>query len=166
MRAFPALRRPRTSALLLLLVASICSWSLTGCGGSDGGSGSGGTTVSVDIGEPATATSAPATSATTATTTATTGAPVGLADPHEAAKRLYDAWKANDKVTAATVAEASAVESMWQTVPGDYALYNNCNTGEFGSSACLYRGDAGTIQFAMEQRGALWVVVEAVFSAV
>ena len=165
MRAFPALRRPRTSALLLLLVASICSWSLTGCGGSDGGSGSGGTTVSVDIGDPATATSAPATSATTATT-ATTGAPVGLADPHEAAKRLYDAWKANDKVTAATVAEASAVESMWQTVPGDYALYNNCNTGEFGSSACLYRGDAGTIQFAMEQRGALWVVVEAVFSAV
>ena len=164
MRAFPALRRPRTSALLLLLVASICSWSLTGCGGSDGGSGSGGTTVSVDIGDPATATSAPATSATTATT-ATTGAPVGLADPHEAAKRLYDAWKANDKVTAATVAEASAVESMWQTVPGDYALYNNCNTGEFGSSACLYRGDAGTIQFAMEQRGALWVVVEAVFSA-
>ena len=164
MRAFPALRRPRTSALLLLLVASICSWSLTGCGGSDGGSGSGGTTVSVDIGDPATATSAPATSATTATT-ATTGAPVGLADPHEAAKRLYDAWKANDKVTAATVAEASAVESMWQTVPGDYALYNNCNTGEFGSSACLYRGDPGTIQFAMEQHGALWVVVEAVFSA-
>ncbi len=163
MRAFPALRRPRTSALLLVLVASICSWSLTGCGGSDGGSGSGGTTVTVDIGEPATATSAPATSATT--TTATTAAPVGLADPHEAAKRLYDAWKANDKVTAATVAEASAVESMWQTVPGDYALYNKCNTGEFGSSACLYRGDAGTIQFAMEQRGALWVVVEAVFSA-
>lgn len=164
MRAFPALRRASNSALLLVLVASICSWSLTGCGGDDGGSGSGGTTVSVDIGEPATATSAPATSATTATT-ATTPAPVGLADPHEAAKRLYDAWKANDKVTAATVAEASAVESMWQTVPGDYALYNKCNTGEFGSSACLYRGDAGTIQFAMEQRGALWVVVEAVFSA-
>ena len=51
-----------------------------------------------------------------------------------------------------------------QPAPGDYALYNKCNTGEFGQSSCLFRGDAGTIQFNMRQHGATWVVSMAVFS--
>lgn len=143
------------------LAALVCAVALGACG-DDGSSDSGGassTTRPVAIGDSATvtATTAPATSSTVP-------APVGRPDPHEAAKVLYDAWKAGDRTTAATVADPMAVDGMWQTAPGDYALYNQCNTGEFGSSACLYRGDAGTIQFAMEQRATAWVVVEAVFS--
>lgn len=152
----------------LLLAAALCLVPLAACGddgGGSGGKGDGAQKPTVDVGATATVTVAttPTTTPTTPTTTAP-AAPVGRPDPHEAAKVLYDAWKASDRVTAATVADSTAVDSMWQTAPGDYKLYNKCNTGEFGSSACLYRGAPGTIQFAMEQRDTAWVVVEAVFS--
>jgi hypothetical protein len=53
---------------------------------------------------------------------------------------------------------------MWATAPGDYTLYTTCDSGEFGTSTCLYRGNPrslGTIDFNMEKRGALWVVIDA-----
>ena len=89
---------------------------------------------------------------------------MGLPGQEETAKRLYDAWFANDKVTAASVADPAAIEAMWQTARGDYSLYNKCSTGEFDTSGCLYRGNLGTIQFDLEKRGANWVVAGAFFS--
>jgi len=74
------------------------------------------------------------------------------------AQKLYDAWKANDKATAATVADPSAIDNIWRAAPGDYALYNSCSTGEFDTSGCLFRGNAGTIQIDLEKRGTNWVV--------
>jgi hypothetical protein len=134
---------------------------LAGCGSDDDGGGTAKSQTSASVGDAVTVTA----SSTTAPTTATTVAgPVGTPEPHAAAQTLYDAWKAGDKARAATVAVPEAVAGVWAAAPGDYALYNECNTGEFGSSACLYRGDPGTIQFAMEQQGSAWVVVEAVFS--
>lgn len=147
---------PRTVAALGLGVAIL----LAGCGSDDGGGDAGKPQTSASVGDAATVTA----SSTTAPTSTTVAGPAGTPEPHAAAQTLYDAWKAGDKARAATVAVPEAVAGVWAAAPGDYALYNECNTGEFGSSACLYRGDAGTIQFAMEQHGTSWVVVEAVFS--
>jgi hypothetical protein len=56
---------------------------------------------------------------------------------------------------------------MWATKPGDYHLYTECDSGEFGTSGCLYRSEAtkDTIQFNMEKRGNGWVILDAVYSA-
>ena len=34
-----------------------------------------------------------------------------------------------------------AIDAMWQTARGDYSLYNQCSTGEFDTSGCLFRGN-------------------------
>jgi hypothetical protein len=130
---------------------------LGGCGSS----GEGGSTT-VSLAPPATATAPEATTTTAAATTlpATTGLP----GQEETVKRLYDAWFANDRVTAASVADPAAIDAMWQTARGDYSLYNKCSTGEFDTSGCLYRGNLGTIQFDLEKRGGNWVVAGAYFS--
>jgi hypothetical protein len=114
-----------------------------------------------------TTTAAPTTEATptTPTTPTTEPTPLGLFSPEESAQALYDAWKADDRATAATLAEPAAVEGQWATAPGDYAVYNQCDSGEFGTSGCLFRGSGGTIQYTMEQREDRWVVVSAFFSA-
>jgi hypothetical protein len=123
-------------------------------------------TVEAEVGDAATVTSSTTAAETTAPeTTPTTAAPVGAASPEEAAATLYTAWKAGDPATASTVAEPTAVEAMATVAPGDYALYNRCNTGEFGQSSCLYRADQGTIQFSMDDRDGAWVVTTAIFSA-
>ena len=102
----------------------------------------------------------------TETTVATTvpAAPTGLPEQEAAAVKLYDAWYADDRVTAATVADPAAVEAMWQTARGDYSLYNQCSTGEFDTSGCLFRGANGTIQIDLEKRGDNWVVAGAFYS--
>ena len=150
------------AASRLLVVAALVTV-LAACSQS---SNSGGQTK---LGSPATVTT-PASSATTSSTSTVapaTTAPklVGQPTPDAAAQRLYDAWKANDKTTAATVATPDALAGMWATAPGDYALYNHCDSGEFGTSGCLFRAPAtyATIQFNMERRGATWVVLDAVY---
>lgn len=117
-------------------------------------------------------TTAPATTTTTteATTTAaettTTLALAGAAHPADAAAVVYAAWKANDQALAKRVATPEAVFGMWATKPGDYRLYTECDSGEFGTSGCLYRSEAtkDTIQFNMEKRGDGWVVLDAVYA--
>jgi len=129
-----------------------------------------GSDVTARIGEPAvverpsTTTSATTATSSTVSVTTTSIVPPGLPAPDQAADALYAAWKAGDRQAAAAVAEPTAVDQIFAAAPGDYALYNKCNTGEFGQSSCLFRGDAGTIQFNMRQHGATWVVSMAVFS--
>ena len=150
----------RSSALVVAL--AIGALALAGCSGSSDGASGGGTKV----GDAATLQST--TTATAPSTTAgptTTAAPIGLFSPEETVRKLYDAWKADDKATAATLAEPDAVAMMWQTAPGDYSLYNHCDSGEFGDSGCLFRGNNGTIQFTAERRGDRWVIIQAFYSA-
>jgi hypothetical protein len=111
-------------------------------------------------------TTTPTTAPTTAATTTAPAAPVGLFSPGESAQALYDAWKADDRATAATLALPEAIEGQWATAPGDYAVYNQCDSAEFDTSGCLYRGAGGTIQYTMEKAdGDRWVVVSVFFSA-
>jgi len=131
-------------------------------------------TVDAEIGDPATVESsstapeddAGSTAApeTTPETTPTTAAPVGAPEPEESAATYYMAWKAGDPALASTVAEPAAVDAMDTIAEGDYSLYNRCNTGEFGQSSCLYRGNPGTIQFAMAETDGNWVVTTVFFS--
>ena len=67
-------------------------------------------------------------------------ATTGLGAPIDSAQRLYDAWKADDRFTAGTVAEANAVEGMWATAPGDYAQYSGCDSAEFDTSMVAPEG--------------------------
>lgn len=175
---------PRPLVRRSTLIAATCALTLvssvSGCGSSSDGSAPKGP---AEIGDAATAdqtmtTNAddpPATTTTTVpkpTTTTTTSAPtttkapvaMGADTPEATAQRLYDSWKAGDRAGAATVAQTAAVDGIWATAPGDYALYNQCDSGEFGTSGCLFRGNGGTIAFTMTQQGDLWIVTEAVFS--
>jgi hypothetical protein len=108
------------------------------------------------------------TTTTTAVTTteATTTVPklVGLPDQEAVANKLYDAWVADDKATAATVADPVAIDAIWLAKKGNYSLYNSCSTGEFDTSGCLFRGNEGTIQIDLEKRGDNWVVAGAFYA--
>lgn len=170
----PPLRRLAYLAVAAaLLVAAGCSKS---DGGSDGTVGAGDTRPR--IASPATVdqtttAAGPATPSTASTTTtgvtvpppATPPPPTGEASPRAAADRLYETWKAGDRPSALVVATPEAVDGIWATAPGDYVLYNDCDSAEFDTSGCLFRGDSGTIQFTMERQGQAWVVIEALFSA-
>ncbi len=149
----------RSSALSAVVLAATLA--LAGCSGSSGGDAG-----PTDVGD-AVAVDSTTTAATTtaAPTTTAPPAPIGLFSPQESVQKLYDAWKADDRATAATLAEPTAVEGQWATAPGDYSLYNKCDSGEFGTSGCLFRGNGGTIQYTAEKRGDRWVVIQAFFSA-
>jgi hypothetical protein len=113
--------------------------------------------------DPTTTTASTAPATTTTAPIATTGSDT----PEHAAQALYDAWKAGDKAGAGAVATQEAVDGIWKTAPGDYSLYNKCDTAEFGGSStsgCLFRGMSGTIQFSMQRQGDFWVVVQAFFA--
>ena len=157
-------RRPAVATFVILAAAALV---LGGCS-SDKKSSGPTTTAKVEIGQAATVTSGAKTSKTTTSTatTATTAVagPTGTPGADQAAAALYAAWKGGDRTAAGTVADPVAVEGIFAATPGDYALYNKCNTGEFGSAECLYRGSGGTIQFRMTQRGPNWVVASAFFS--
>ncbi|MGN6694480.1 MAG: hypothetical protein ACTHN0_09895 [Aquihabitans sp.] len=149
--------RPSTRAVAATLIAAAIGIIAPACSSSSDGAKPATTTAA----EPTT-TTAPTTTA--APTTTVPAAPVGLPDQEAVAQKLYDAWKANDKATAATVADAAAIDNMWRAAPGDYSLYNSCSTGEFDTSGCLFRGNPGTIQIDLEKRGDNWVVAGAVWS--
>lgn len=89
---------------------------------------------------------------------------IGSETPQGAMEQLYGAWRSGDRDNALVVAETPAVDGIWQAPEGDYALYRGCDTGEFDTTGCLYRGDPGTIQFEMENRDGRWIVVMATFS--
>ena len=131
------------------------------CSSSSGGSGPAKVSDDAATVDKPTTTVAPTTTAAPSTTLPV---PTGLPDQEAAAKKLYDAWFANDKVTAATVADLIAIDAMWKTAKGDYSLYNHCSTGEFDTSGCLFRGNNGTIQIDLEKRGDNWVVAGAFYS--
>ncbi|MCB1041042.1 MAG: hypothetical protein R2701_07425 [Acidimicrobiales bacterium] len=148
-------------ALRTIVIVGALGAIAVGCGGSSEGKAD----TQVDSSAAtldATTTDAATTSAVPETTT--TLAPVGLPNQDDVATRLYDAWVANDKVTAATVADPAAVEAMWLAAPGSYYLYNHCSSGEFDTSGCLFRGNPGTIQIDLEKRGENWVVSGAFYS--
>jgi hypothetical protein len=156
--------RPSTRAVAATLVAAAIGILAPACssGGSDRT-----TDTKAEISESAATldktTTTEATTTTAATTTVPAG-PVGLPDQEAVATKLYDAWVADDKVTAATVADPAAIDAMWQAARGDYSLYNSCSTGEFDTSGCLFRGAPGTIQIDLEKRGDNWVVAGAFYS--
>jgi len=112
-----------------------------------------------------TTTKAPAT--TTAPVATTAPAPVGAATPADATAALYAAFQAGDKAAAAKVAEQPAIDAVFAAVPGPYEPYRGCDTGEFGTSGCLYRDRSTnhTIQFDLEKVGDAWVVQTAFYSA-
>jgi hypothetical protein len=156
--------RPSTRAVAATLIAAAIGILAPAC--SSGGSDSARDTTAKVSDEAATLDKTTTTEATTTTAPATTvpPAPVGLPDQEAVATKLYDAWIADDKVTAATVADPAAIEAMWQAAKGDYSLYNSCSTGEFDTSGCLFRGAPGTIQIDLEKRGDNWVVAGAFYS--
>jgi hypothetical protein len=156
--------RPSTRAVAATLIAAAIGILAPAC--SSGGSDSVRDTTAKVSDRAATLDKTTTTEATTTTTVATTvpAAPVGLPDQEAVATKLYDAWIADDKVTAATIADPAAIDGMWQAAKGDYSLYNSCSTGEFDTSGCLFRGAPGTIQIDLEKRGDNWVVAGAFYS--
>jgi hypothetical protein len=150
-------RRALTGVVAPALVAALL---LAGC--SDSGTDEAEPTELADAASVEQTTSTEAT--TTAPETTTTVAPVGMGTPIEAATRLFDAWIADDRVTAATVAEPAAVDGIWAGTKGDYGQYSGCDSAEFDTSGCLFRGAPGTIQFSMARRGDAWVVTSAIYS--
>lgn len=156
---------------MVLMVGGLTLTAFTGCTADDAtNDADAGPEVTAQIGDAATAvptTGGPTTTASTPTTPPTVDTvpgPAGTPEPQQAADALYAAWKAGDRVAAGTVAEPIAVDGVFAAAPGDYQLYNKCNTGEFGQSSCLFRGDPGTIQFNMKQIDGSWVVTGAIFS--
>jgi hypothetical protein len=145
--------RPSTRAVAATVIAAAIGILAPACssGGSDAASDT--TTSSAP-----TTTEAPVTTAAPVETTAAPAAPVGLPGQEEVAQKLYDAWIADDEVTAATVADPMAIDNLWRAPKGEYSLYNQCSSGEFDTSGCLFRGAGGTIQIDLEKRGENWVV--------
>ncbi|MCU1372016.1 MAG: hypothetical protein JWO77_3210 [Ilumatobacteraceae bacterium] len=151
--------RPSTRAVAATLIAAAIGILAPACssGGSDAAKGT--TTAVVKA-----TTTTGAVTTTGAATTAAPAAPTGLPDQEAAATKLYDAWVADDRVSAATVADQAAIDNIWPAAKGDYSLYNSCSTGEFDTSGCLFRGANGTIQIDLEKRGGNWVVAGAFWS--
>lgn len=114
-----------------------------------------------------TSTSTTAVPASTTTTTTAKATPVGVPELETAARRLYDAWVANDRAAAATIADPAAIDAVFAAPKGTYELYRGCDTGEFGTGGCLFRNRANnnTIQIDLEKRASGWVVSGAFFSA-
>jgi hypothetical protein len=159
--------RPSTRAVTATLVAAAIGLLAPACSSGSGSDSGKDAEVEVTGGTPverATTTTTTAAEGETTVPTTAPAAPAGLPDQEAAAKKLYDAWFADDKVTAATVADPLAIDAMWQTARGDYSLYNQCSTGEFDTSGCLFRGNLGTIQIDLEKRGDRWVVAGAFYS--
>ena len=156
--------RTRRFATLALVVASAASAIITGaCTKSDPES-KGPTKLGPAV--TVTSTSTTAVPAST-TTTPAAKAPVGMPDGETAARRLYDAWVANDRAAAATIADPAAIDAVFAAPKGTYELYRGCDTGEFGTGGCLFRNRANnnTIQIDLEKRATGWVVSGAFFSA-
>ncbi|CAN5420002.1 hypothetical protein BH10ACT1_BH10ACT1_10540 [soil metagenome] len=133
-----------------------------GCSGSsDGQQASTSGTVAT------TTTVAPTTATTVPPTTTTALEPVGAATPADATAALYAAFQAGDRAAAAKVAGQPAIDAIFAAVPGPYEPYRGCDTGEFGTSGCLYRDRSTnhTIQFDLEKVGDAWVVQTAFYSA-
>lgn len=153
--------RPSTRAVAATLVAAALGILAPAC---SSGSSDATKDTKVSIGDGATVEQTTTTAAETTVAATVPAAPTGLPEQEAAAVKLYDAWFADDRVTAATVADPAAVDAMWQTARGDYSLYNQCSTGEFDTSGCLFRGANGTIQIDLEKRGDNWVVAGAFYS--
>ncbi len=156
--------RPSTRAVAATLVAAAIGLLAPACSsGGDDAARDKTATVS-DSAARVDKTTTTAEAATTAPPTTAPAAPIGLPDQEAVATTLYDAWIADDKVTAATVADQAAIDAIWPAAKGDYSLYNSCSTGEFDTSGCLFRGNNGTIQIDLEKRGDNWVVAGAFYS--
>jgi cytoskeletal protein RodZ len=108
-----------------------------------------------------TSTSSSSTSSSTSTSTSTTAssstssttAPVTPADPQAYAEALFSAWQADDRATAATVADQAAIDSLFATPSSEAAAYqfSGCQ-GAAGSIFCTWTR-AGA-QLAMTVRDA------------
>lgn len=125
-----------------------------GCSGSSG-STEATTTIPVATTHPATTLPATTTLPTRATGSAATGA--------DAAAVLVAAWQDDDRAKAATIADAIAVEGMWET-PREMITLRSCSTDDsLPEGGCFYRTDSGTVQVNTEKRAAGWVVSSAIY---
>ena len=160
----PVLRRVALAALAVGLSVG----ALGACSDDDGDGDAGSADGTAEVGGATSITSAPEGdgSSTTDATSTTTDEPylIGSEEPATAAGQIYGAWKSDDKDNAKVVAEPAAIDALWAVPAGDYTPYRGCDTGEFDTSGCLFRGDPGTIQFELEQRNDRWIVTSVVFS--
>lgn len=163
----PARRLASLALVMALPVGAIA------CGSNSDGEPESGTDIgdAVTLDASSTTTTAPPTTVRTAappTTAAptTVAEPVGVPEAAAAATKLYDAWVAGDRATAATIADPAAVEGIFAAVPGPYELYRDCDTGEFDTGGCLFRDRStnNTIQVDLEKRESGWVVSGTFFS--
>lgn len=146
-------RRGLTVCTLTVLLA------VAGCASSSSGTSAPGTTRRLSS-----TSEAPAT--TIAATTTTVLATAGEASSDQAAAILVDAWRNDDRVRAAQVADSAAVEGMFAT-PDPEAWLRGCNldSEEFGEGRCIYRTETGALTLDTERRGDVWVVVNADWQA-
>lgn len=106
-------------------------------------------------------TTVPTTSAPT--TTLPVRATGSAATGADAAAVLVAAWQDDDRAKAATIADATAVEGMWET-PRETITWRGCSTDDtLPEGGCFYRTDSGTVQVNTEKRAAGWVVSSAIY---
>jgi len=93
------------------------------------------------------------TSSTSSTSTTSSTTPTTPADPQAYAETLFSAWAADDRATAATVADQTAIDSLFATPSSEAAAYqfSGCQ-GAAGSIFCTWTR-AGA-QLAMTVRDA------------
>ncbi len=160
----PRRRVRRAGAGPLVAVVLVVAVLVAGCSSKQSDAGA----DEPSVGSAATVDASSTTTTTTAPTTTTTTSPpaVGKPDARDVAQTLYDAWVANDRALAATVADQPAIDGMFTAIPGPYQLYSGCDTGEFDTGGCLFRDRStnNTIQVDLEKRNGNWVAAFAYFS--
>ncbi|MGZ8766262.1 MAG: hypothetical protein ACXW2C_11290 [Acidimicrobiia bacterium] len=79
------------------------------------------------------------TSSTSSSSTSSTTTPTTPADPQAYAETLFSAWAADDRATAATVADQAAIDSLFATPSSEAAAYtfSGCE-GAAGSIFCTW----------------------------
>lgn len=132
--------RHATAALLV----AVAIGGVGGCGGPS-------TTTPADSSSPAAGgPAAPTTVSTGAATptvsvTPTTAASLALTTPKAAAEHLYDAWRANDRLSALEGASAIAVDTLFSEAwTADTYFFGGC-TRATAPAQCQYNWAAGTI---------------------
>ena len=157
----PRPHRTRTvvaTAAALWLSAGV----LAGC--SSSGASSNPTTTAA-----AATTTTPPQPSTTPPRTVPAQATVGYPSSYDAVQHLIDAWTAGDRTTAAQGADATAVNGMWETPPGELDQRGCAQTYEdpdITEGGCILRraDQTGALQVNTERRAIGWVVSSAIYS--
>lgn len=106
--------------------------------------------------------------ATTTTSTLPSEATIGFASPNDAVQHLLNAWHAGDRAAALQGADATAVDGMWATPPGELDSRGCAETYDSAltEGGCILRraDQTGALQVNTERRSIGWVVSSAIYS--